>query len=845
MIPLLLFLLQKSGGYLAGAKLDWISQHSVFPDYFRKLYAQTGNLFPQYAAEIGGGQNIWNFAYYGLYNPLYLFSYLLPGVKMTTYLQVVSLLGEMANGILCYFWLKGHFKKENSFFASLFILLAAPMFYQSSTQIMFVSYMPFLLLTLIGFDRYKKQGNYGVMVCGVCCMILTSFYFSMGGLVALFFYGSSTLAEQKLTSLMDFIQKMWSQFYPVLFGIAMSMFYLVPVFLAMGSGRSEKNTFSIKELLLPDITITKYLYNPYGIGVTAIAIIAIVTTFFYKKSREKWMGIFLAVLLVCPLFAWALNGGLYIRGKCFIPFLPLICYLLAGYFKQLKARSLPGKWVLSGYVLGAALLIYGAVLKKDPLTQLLLLDLLLCGIAILITMKTWKQAVCFISAGTILIISFFEIGLLKQILIPNKDAQILENSSGQDAIKELVSQTESICRIETRGTYEENRDNMNRVLTMGQNLTSCYSSINNASYTAFRRDFGLACTARNKLMENVVDNPIFLRFMGVRYLVGTGDNLDYEASGYEKQKPDSGVSIYENKNVAPFAYVTNQTVSAKQYKALSREEKQLTLLESSVVNENSHTTANDRTAKSSATDCSLKLQPAFLDVKPYQGGEGKLLTEQDGIQVKLKKELTQTVSVNTKDTKETDKQYLFLSFNIDNQKKSDVVVWVNGQKNKLTSANSTYYNGNTTFSYTCPWTGENPELSITFGEGTYHINEIQCQIGTENEALNQTLYENPVQMSLMKSGDGYEGSVTVKESGYLVTSIPYDSNFQIYIDGKQMPLEKVNTAFLGAQITEGTHTLKIVYHAPGSKTGIYISLFAVIILIGDCVKKRWKRNVIL
>ena len=38
--------------------VDWMSQHSVFPDYFRKLFYKTGKLIPSFASNIGGGQNI-------------------------------------------------------------------------------------------------------------------------------------------------------------------------------------------------------------------------------------------------------------------------------------------------------------------------------------------------------------------------------------------------------------------------------------------------------------------------------------------------------------------------------------------------------------------------------------------------------------------------------------------------------------------------------------------------------------------------------------------------------------------------------------------------------------------
>ena len=45
-----------------GSRVDWISQHSVLPDYFRRRFYQTGDLFPDIAWNLGGGQNIYNFS---------------------------------------------------------------------------------------------------------------------------------------------------------------------------------------------------------------------------------------------------------------------------------------------------------------------------------------------------------------------------------------------------------------------------------------------------------------------------------------------------------------------------------------------------------------------------------------------------------------------------------------------------------------------------------------------------------------------------------------------------------------------------------------------------------------
>ena len=65
-----------------GSSIDWISQHSTLADYFRKRFYATGNLFPDFAWNLGGGQNIYHFAYYGLLSPTVLLSYLFPFIPM-------------------------------------------------------------------------------------------------------------------------------------------------------------------------------------------------------------------------------------------------------------------------------------------------------------------------------------------------------------------------------------------------------------------------------------------------------------------------------------------------------------------------------------------------------------------------------------------------------------------------------------------------------------------------------------------------------------------------------------------------------------------------------------------
>ena len=68
--------------YLYGSTVDWDCQHWTIPDYFRKLFYSTGDLIPNFAFNLGNGQNIFYFSYYGLLSPIILLSYLFPFVEM-------------------------------------------------------------------------------------------------------------------------------------------------------------------------------------------------------------------------------------------------------------------------------------------------------------------------------------------------------------------------------------------------------------------------------------------------------------------------------------------------------------------------------------------------------------------------------------------------------------------------------------------------------------------------------------------------------------------------------------------------------------------------------------------
>ena len=80
-IGLILCLIPIFSGKLFGSNVDWINQHITFANYFRNNFYKTGKLLPDIAWNLGLGQNIYNFSYYGLLNPIILNSIVIIAYK--------------------------------------------------------------------------------------------------------------------------------------------------------------------------------------------------------------------------------------------------------------------------------------------------------------------------------------------------------------------------------------------------------------------------------------------------------------------------------------------------------------------------------------------------------------------------------------------------------------------------------------------------------------------------------------------------------------------------------------------------------------------------------------------
>ena len=74
------------------------------------------------------------------------------------------------------------------------------------------------------------------------------------------------------------------------------------------------------------------------------------------------------------------------------------------------------------------------------------------------------------------------------------------------------------------------------------------------------------------------------------------------------------------------------------------------------------------------------------------------------------------------------------------------------------------------------------------------------------------------------------GDINTSKSGTLFLSIPYDKKFKIYVDGvdtKYYPL--LDNTFIGLDLTEGEHKIKMEYTNPGWKYYVMSSIISIIV----------------
>lgn len=95
-----------------------------------------------------------------------------------------------------------------------------------------------------------------------------------------------------------------------------------------------------------------------------------------------------------------------------------------------------------------------------------------------------------------------------------------------------------------------------------------------------------------------------------------------------------------------------------------------------------------------------------------------------------------------------------------------------------------------------------------------------------------------------QSGNRIRGAVDAKQSGVMMTSIPYDAGWTVRVDGKAVETYAVCEGFLAFDMAEGKHTVEMEFYPEGWWLGILISGGSLVILLAVLVLTwlLWRRK---
>lgn len=79
-----------------------------------------------------------------------------------------------------------------------------------------------------------------------------------------------------------------------------------------------------------------------------------------------------------------------------------------------------------------------------------------------------------------------------------------------------------------------------------------------------------------------------------------------------------------------------------------------------------------------------------------------------------------------------------------------------------------------------------------------------------------------------KSSDGFTAHITLEENRLVFFSVPYDEDFTAYVNGKEVPLEKVSGGLMAIPCASGENDIEVVYESTGFRIGLIMSLVGVL-----------------
>ena len=130
------------------------------------------------------------------------------------------------------------------------------------------------------------------------------------------------------------------------------------------------------------------------------------------------------------------------------------------------------------------------------------------------------------------------------------------------------------------------------------------------------------------------------------------------------------------------------------------------------------------------------------------------------------------------------------------------------------------------------------------GDSPNHLVELKGTLNRDTEIegvfyyLDMPEFENVMselsanQVDVLELRDGYvKCEANFSENALTLLTVPYDSGWNAYINGKKVSIRKLQDIFIGLEVPSGSNIIELKFTLPGFKTGLIASFIGISIYI--------------
>ncbi len=425
----------------------------------------------------------------------------------------------------------------------------------------------------------------------------------------------------------------------------------------------------------------------------------------------------------------------------------------------------------------------------------------------------------------------------------------LTKENAADAVKDI--QDESVYRTDAvEGNALAPYLNRNYGLRNHCNGISTYFSYAPADLLRTVKELGVSQRFNDFAISSYDQRTALDTLSCVKYLTAGDKKNRYVPYGFEKVKKSGNHLIYENKNALPLFYAYGQVIPKDVYDQLSVNEKEQAMLQGAVTDSSfvpacrpvfcdsvvaSHQEVFRRMQRQIGKQCdpdhgAVRVEKGQTTVRirlpEHSSGELYIRLEDAAYEdIALADYLSDGPGIRSylKDVRSVSGHFGVIRAGMDGISKTAYILG-KGQQ---------YYKGVNDYLINLGYVeGGQDVVTLCFrNNGTFRFSGLSVIVQPMDPYAAQVKALQADVSEIAVKGNTIRGCVRLEEKKILCIAVPYLKGWKAYVDGEACEIRVVNGRYMGLELTEGEHCVRLHYETPGLKAGALISIVFTICIV--------------